>query len=47
MDQHGRVLISSGVRERLNIHPGDTALETHTSPPKIISLRTMITPKIA
>ena len=38
MDQHGRVLIPSEIRERLNIHPGDKVnLEVYEDEVKIIS----------
>ena len=38
MDQHGRVLIPSGVRERLNIQPGDKVnLEVYENEVKIIN----------
>ena len=43
MDQHGRVLIPSGVRERLNIQPGDKVnLEVYENEVKIISANQII-----
>lgn len=43
MDQHGRVLIPSEVRERLNIQPGDKVnLEVYETELKIISANQII-----
>ncbi len=43
MDQHGRVLIPSGVRERLNIQPGDKVnLEVYENEVKIINANKII-----
>lgn len=43
MDQHGRVLIPSGIREMLNIHPGDKInLEVYENEVKIISANQII-----
>jgi AbrB family looped-hinge helix DNA binding protein len=43
MDQHGRVLIPSGVREMLNIQPGDKVnLEIYENEVKIISASQII-----
>ena len=39
MDQHGRVLIPSEIREKLNIQPGDKVnLEVYENEVKIISV---------
>ena len=43
MDQHGRVLIPSEIRERLNIQPGDKVnLEVYENEVKIISANQVI-----
>ena len=43
MDQHGRVLIPSEIRERLNIQPGDKVnLEVYENELKIISANRII-----
>ena len=43
MDQHGRVLIPSGIREMLNIQPGDKVnLEIYKNEVKIISANQII-----
>ena len=43
MDQHGRVLIPSEVREKLNIQPGDKVnLEVYETELKIISANQII-----
>ena len=43
MDQHGRVLIPSEIRERLNIQPGDKDnLEVYENELKIISANQII-----
>ena len=43
MDQHGRVLIPSEIRERLNIQPGDKVnLEVYENELKIISANQII-----
>ena len=43
MDQHGRVLIPSEIRERLNIQPGDKVnLEVYGNELKIISANQII-----
>ncbi len=43
MDQHGRVLIPSEIRERLNIQPGDKVnLEVYEHEVKIISANQII-----
>ena len=43
MDQHGRVLIPSGVRGRLNIQPGDKVnLEVYENEVKIINANKII-----
>ena len=43
MDQHGRVLIPSGIREMLNIQPGDKVnLEIYENEVKIISANQII-----
>ena len=43
MDQHGRVLIPSEIRERLNIQPGDKVnLEVYENEVKIISANQII-----
>lgn len=43
MDQRGRVLIPSGVRERLNIQPGDKVnLEVYENAVKIINSNKII-----
>ena len=43
MDQHGRVLIPSGVREILNIQPGDKVnLEVYENEVKIINANKII-----
>lgn len=43
MDQHGRVLIPSGIREMLNIQPGDKInLEIYENEVKIISAKQTI-----
>lgn len=43
MDQHGRVLIPSVIRERLNIQPGDKVnLEVYENEVKIISANQII-----
>jgi AbrB family looped-hinge helix DNA binding protein len=43
MDQHGRVLIPSEIRERLNIHPGDKVnIEVYENEVKIINATKII-----
>ena len=43
MDQHGRVLIPSGIREMLNIQPGDKVnLEIYKNEVKIINANQII-----
>lgn len=43
MDQHGRVLIPSEIRERLSLHPGDKInLEVYANEVKIISANQVI-----
>ncbi|WP_417905525.1 AbrB/MazE/SpoVT family DNA-binding domain-containing protein [Candidatus Tisiphia endosymbiont of Micropterix aruncella] len=43
MDQHGRVLIPSEIRERLNIQPGDKVnLEVYENEVKIINANQII-----
>jgi len=43
MDQHGRVLIPSEIRERLNIQPGDKVnLEVYENEVKIINANKII-----
>ncbi len=43
MDQHGRVLIPSVIREKLNIQPGDKVnLEVYENEVKIISANQII-----
>ncbi len=43
MDQHGRVLIPSEIREMLNIHPGDKVnIEVYENEVKIINANKII-----